>query len=1069
MIEYKIFGSLRNTMGDAVVKVSPGVSREAERLGACFNVGEDKGYASLIMLRQSNGMSEIVHFQPSHIKFEDRARDYCTRCIYELSADDFGKIANSFRNFFQVLPKMELYDKADYNASPIQLSDMAFESPVLSECEMMLLGHILLAKERSARLFVKIGNKQNLKGGAYFENGVLTSSKLQSLLKVLDFLPTSVRTEYSFAFSVDSGIAKHIENVDVVFYQDELHDWNLETQQVVSVDWCGDGIVSSECEAAITAQKNFKKKLFDEVTDFEHLTDLSKSWGKPERIEKVLERIVVDNSIDYLVGIKVLSDIISAYKSDIDNLINARRTVVDKVRLLKSPCFSIRIADMKVDSWEGLSEVYDALSKYYEKDLNGYLREILKNNKPLDWKYSYVLESLCEKIIGTFGDDVKSEIRRKYLKENLLEDRYKIFYSNGYTKDEWECLLKDKSSANIAIEKLLLQKSPSVDMFGSSYEAILKKYVDYKYDNGFGINSEALVNVIAKCSDSVAGYIFEKYCTTSNLSECLKSFERRVTDRVKQKSVEVCLAAIGEEYRLSKVFDLVVQMQNLKLDGLLAEKFDESKLKKLRDADVLMPLEKINNEKIRKIISDRVEQIRIAKLPEERDVVMYCHKEPKKLSAIGNAEDIRLILNGKQGDAALGISKVYEFNKAAGVDTFGKHETVFHPLESFWEKVFSEVVDFMKNYGSGQCFEYKWVRMSEANEAQFDVVGELLDVALRNTKNIDGNDWRKVLAGFRKFVIGRSGDNSKVNGNEPVRLKIDDDFYKQSVKLSKAVASFNKSERGKAEPIRFSDYIEIDSKQMSGKKNALVASGSVFVLLLIVFGSFWLMIIKTERIPKTYNEIIGYGCDYGFDSVVSNPMLALSKLLPDTLYGDSAEVKNIYVRHLYVDSIIVGKPLLPFLRSFIKEEQPDYRYENDTLAYSVMYCNLDSLWKFDSMYCLHGKSEEIYLICKSLKTSSSKEKVVEKVTDSLGNVTERISYRTIKGKHLVSDTISINKEKPLLRHFIDKDTLFAADTVFYCDSIMFLKSEMKGSNLGKLYFEAIRRLDSLSNNKDVAY
>lgn len=1068
MIEYKIFGSLKNSMGDAVVKVSPGVSREAERLGACFNIGEDKGYASLIMFRQTKGMYEIVHFQPSHIKFEDRARDYCTRCIYELSADDFGKIANSFRNLFRILPKMELYDKADYNASPIQLSDMASECPVLSECEMMLLGHILLAKERGARLVVKIGNRQKLKDGAYYENGVLTSSKLQSLLKVLDFLPESVRTEYSFAFSVDCGVAKHIENVDIVFCLDELQDWNLETQQVVSIDWCGEGIVSSECETAITAQKNFKKKLFDEVTDFEHLTDLSKAWGKPERIEKVLERIVVDNSIDYLMKIKSLSDIISSYKSDIDNIINARRSVVDKVRLLKSPCFSVRIADMKIDSWEDLSEVYDTLSKYYEKEWSVYLRDILKNNKPLEWKYSYVLEGLCEKIIGTFGDDVKSEIRRKYLKENLLEDRYKIFYSNGYTKDEWECLLKDKAAANIAIEKLLLQKSPSVNIFGSSYEAILKKYVDYKYDNDFEINSEALVNVIAKSSDSVASYIFEKYCTTGNLSECLKSFERRLTDKVKQKSVEVCLSAIGEEYRLSKVFDLVVQMQNLKLDGLLAEKFDGSRLKKLRDADVPMPLEKINSEKIRKIIRDRIEQIRIANLPEEQDVVMYCHKEPKKLSAIGNAEDIRLILNGKQGDSALGITKVYEFNKAAGVDTFGKRETVFCPLESFWEKVFSEVVDFLKNYGSGQCIDYKWVRMSEANEAQFDVVGELFDVALHNTKNFDGNDWRKILAGFRKFVVGRSGDNSKIKGNEPSHLNKDDDFYKQSVKLCKAVASFNKSDIGKADPINFSDYIEIDGKQLSGKRNALIVSGSVLALLLIVFASFWLMIIKTPRTTKTYNEIIGFGCDYGFDSVVTNPMLAIAELLPDTLYGDSTEVKNIYARYLYVDSIIVGKPLLPFLRSFIKEEQPTYRYENDTLAYSVMCCNLDSLWMFDSMFCLQVKNEEIDLICRSLKTSSTQEKVVEKVTDSLGNVTEKIRYKQIKGKHLFSDTISINKEKPLLRHFIDNDTLFAADTVFYCDSILFLKRETDGSDFGKLYFETVRRLNRLSD-KDVAY
>lgn len=1047
MIEYKVFGSLRNSMGDSVLRVTQGISRETERLGSDFNIGDLVCFASIVVIPNAlKNIYDIVHYQPSHVRFDGSARKYCTRCIYELFEDDFCKIGFGFRNLFHSIPRMKLYDDVDYDASPIPLQNSTMVRPMLSDCETKLLEHILLAKEKKLRLFVKIGNKKDLSEGIYYENGVLNSSKFQSLLNVLDFLPEDNRKKCSFAFSVSHTVAEYIENVDVIFYQDELSDWNVDVQQVVSIDWSGENIVSNVRDSAIAAKKRFKESLFDTANDFEYLSELLSAWGKPENIGKALERIITNSSLEYLDNQKALPDLLLEYKSDIDNLINIRRSVLDRIKLLKSSCFSIRIEDVKIDGWDTLADVYYTLLTYNKQDWKKILSEIIKNNKPWCWEYSNSLEDLCEKIYGVFHDEAVSEIRQKYLKENLLQGKFKRFFIDGYTKEEWERLLKDKSVVNIAIEKLLLHKSVPIDIFDVKYETLLKSYIDCKIGNGLSINSEIASKILAKSSDSVANYFFEKLCNVNNLGDCLRSFDNRMTDRMKSKSVEVCLSAINEEIGIEKATDWILLLQNYNIDNLLAEKFNEYNLERITVFCNASLFSKIRNERIRGIFEEKNEQIRIEKLPNEEDIIKYHKKSQEKLSAVETEVDVRTILGGKRKDVALEMTKVYDFYKAVGVNKFGfLPANIFKPLNLFWENVFAEIIDFLKNYGSDKCNDYKWIQLSEINDVHPYVIERLFDAALVNTKGFDGKDWGRILDGFGKFVNDRIGSNSKLEANETLHIKRGDSFYKLSVKLRKIISKYNKSCDNKEntfKPIIFSDFIIFDKRKLSKKEKIFAVSGSIAALLLIVFVSFVAIIKQTPRIHKPHIEIVGYGCDYGFDSLHSNPMVAVANWVTDSSYNDTV-VKNIYVKYRCIDSIIAQKPLLPFLECFIKNVPP-FMCEKDTVFIpSLSYYYLDSLYMFDSICRGNDRlaiedNDTMFLVCKW------KEK-----------------------RKLSVDTIVIYKESSLLSHFmVDTCVLFRADSIFILrdDTLLFVK-ERNGNVAGLKYLEMIRILDTLCEKR----
>lgn len=1047
MIEYKVFGSLRNSMGDSVLRVTQGISRETERLGSDFNIGDLVCFASIVVIPNAlKNIYDIVHYQPSHVRFDGSARKYCTRCIYELFEDDFCKIGFGFRNLFHSIPRMKLYDDVDYDASPIPLQNSTMVRPMLSDCETKLLEHILLAKEKKSRLFVKIGNKKDLSEGIYYENGVFDSSKFHSLLNVLDFLPEDNRKKCSFAFSVSHAVAEYIENVDVIFYQDELSDWNVDAHQIVSIDWSGDEIVSKEEESAIGARKKYKEELFDKVTDFDSVADLLTAWGKSERIESVLEKIVTASSVEYLVNLKTLPRQIEEYNPYINNLINTRRSVVDRVRLLNSSCFSIRIEDVKIDGWDTLAEVYYILLTYYKQDWKKILSEIIKNNKPWCWEYSNSLEDLCEKIYVVFCDEAVSSIRQNYLKENLLRGKFKRFFIDGYTKEEWERLLKDKSVVNIAIEKLLSHKSVPIDIYDDKYETLLNNYIDCKIGNGFSINSEIATKILAKCSDSVANYIFEKLCNVNNLADCLRSFDQRMTDRMKLKSVEVCLVAINEEISIEKAADWILLLQNYNIDNLLAEKFNEYNLERITDFCEASLFSKIRNERIRGIFEEKNEKIRIEKLPNEEDIIEYHKKSPQKLSAVETEMDVRTILSGKRKDVVLGMIKVYDFNKAVGVNKFGISSTnIFKPLNLFWKNVYAEIIDFLKKYGSDKCSDYQWIQLSEINDVPTNVVERLFDAALGDTKDFDDKDLCGILDGFRKFVNDRIGGNSKLEANEALHIKRGDSFYKLSVKLKKIISQYNKSCDNKDntfKPIIFSDFIIFDKRKLSQKEKIFAVSGSIAALLLIVFVSFVVIIKQTSYIHNAHTEIVGYGCDYGFDSLHSNPMVAVANWVTDSSYNDTV-VKNIYVKYRCIDSVIAQKPLLPFLECFIKNVPP-VMYEKDTVFIPSLSCyDLDSLYMFDSICRGDDRlaiedNDTMFLVCK-------------------WNEKRKLSL----------DTIVIYKEKSLLSHFmVDTCVLFKADSIFILrgDTLLFVQ-ERNRNVVGLKYLEMVRILDTLCEKR----
>lgn len=1050
MIEYKIYGSLRSKMGDAVIRVTADISPEAEHFASCFNLGRTLGYASLVFVPNAKrNIYNIIHFQPSHVKFESRAREYCTRCIYELSATDFARIDYAFRRLFMSIPRMSQYDDVKYSVPPIPLSGMVQETPVLSDCEIELLNHILVARERKARLFIKIGNRKYLDEGIYFENGVLDSQKLHSFLNVLDFLPVDYRKDISFAFSVDHVVGEYIKNTEVVFFQDELHDWGIDANDIVFIDWSGDDIVSNvDDKVIVSVKEKNKEELFARATGFEDFADLLKNWGRPRGVDVVLDKIVTSLPIDYLSALKVLPSQVLEYKPDIDNLINTRRSVIDRLILLKSPCFSIRVDEIKIDGWILFTEVHECLFNYYKQDWKRLLSEILKNNKPWEWSYAHCLDDLSIDVVGAFSENAKSEIRKKYIKENLRSDKCACFFANGYTKEEWINLLNDKALANIAIEKLLKQTTLVIDLFDGNYDATLKNYIDYEYGRGVGVNSEIVIGVVAKCTDEVANYIFDKYCRTNSLSECLKTFEKRLTDRLKRKSVEVCSMSIEEEYSLENVSDMVLLMQKYNLDNLLADKFFDIKFTKINERDCVSHYKKIENTRIREIIEAENERIRISELPVKSDIIGFYKKQSQKLSAIGDAEDILWILNEKQNNNAIGIKEVLEFNKVVGLKKTCKAKSSFSPLSSFWMNLFDEVVEFLKKYGADRCPDsYKWVNLSNIRGEQSYDVEKLFELALCGTNKFSDNDWREILDGIRKFVHDKSNSDSRIKDNEPLHRKKGDDFYKLSVRLKKLMSLYNKSlsrDNSNPKPIVFSNYIIVERRKLTVKGKIIVSFASVAAVLLAFIVSSAIIVIKTPSVHSMYYRIVGYGCNRGLDSVHNNPIVSIANWVADTTYKDTTgTITNLYVKYRCIDSVYAQEPVWPFLRRFVKQVPPTL-YENDSLLiHSLSYHSLDSIRVFDSIWRSYSQltydSDTLFLVCKWK---------------------ERRQWKV--------DTLQIYNGETLLNHFLtDSCIMFKSDSVF-CDDSRLLLEDWSVRRDGMQYLRIVRQIDTLINKK-IAY
>ena len=974
MINYKVFGSLKNAMGDTVLKVSPMVSREADVLGANFNIGGSVGYASIIFMQnKAYTKYNVVHIQPSHVKFVSFGREYCTRCIYEFPIDDFEIIGYSFRSLFARIPRMEMCESANYNAEEILFESSKSDLPSLSNEEWDLMDSLLISIEQGRQLYVRIGNPDD--DAMYAENGIFDSKKFQSLLKVLDYLPETERRDMSIAFSVNHVVASYINNVKIVFYQDELTDWNLDANKIISIDWRESDVISLDEKIEFDARITYKEKLSKSVNDFKTLAYIIEAWGVPDDIGKIIDRIVSVVSIEYLTGIVDLPKSLFKYKVDIEKCIEEHRNNTDKIRLLNSSVFSVSISSIKIDSWDCLLGVCESLQKYHKQKWKGLLSEILKTKEPWNWEYSSCLEILCINIMDVFSENMVSEIRNKFLVKNFIDGSYACFYSQGYSEKDWKLLLKDRSKnvRDKAVEKLLSQDKPIINVFGDDYKRVLDDYVS-SYIN-----------------------------------------------------------AIRNEKSISSIFEIVQKMQSLKLGDFLSEKFDGTLLNNIKAYEPNDEVNGIKNEKIRKIIEDKNEKLRINSLPDKQEFIELLKLKRMDSVFIKSAEDIRRILNDKRSDNPVEIRVFCKFVVSVSSMIYGKHKLFFAPLDSFFNNVYSEVINWLMNYEAEPKEPCVWIDMNRIKEEPVGDVSDLFKMALGDNKNYVYEEWVSILSGYRTFVIDYC--NKNIRKGDPLSLNKGEAFYDLNVVLAKKIKRYNnlQSTNDNKNEIDVSTFLDVNISG-SWRKPILISSLSIVGVIIVFVFSCWIIIYNTQCSYSINKGMVDYSCNFDCYASSNHPITAIASVVCDSSYKDTIGVLNIYERSKYTITANEVKPIFPFLKRYVKCNQTKDSI-SITLLDSIQYNNIEEVWKLDSIFYTQGLIVEDvdYLVC---KTSISKNRW---------------------NRQMKTDSILVSDKSPLLRFFVDNDSLlFNADSVFYKDSLLFVKIK-NTDNTAMAYFSCVLR------------
>jgi len=227
-IQHIVKGSLsaKGKPGDTLLSVTKDISQEAteliDRLSQEMYMNEH--YSSMLFLSNSDRML-IAHVQGSYVQHPEYSRVYDTRVVYEINKERFKSTGYNHKLLLPGLTAMRFYDESNYNAdSMVEIKGQCTKLNIQEqEVLKQLLKQITLCMANAQPLIIKIGYEEDA-----FNNHIINSKHLATLLVTIGTMPAEDRQKISFAYSVNSAfqelLAERICNVIVT--HDEPQLWN---------------------------------------------------------------------------------------------------------------------------------------------------------------------------------------------------------------------------------------------------------------------------------------------------------------------------------------------------------------------------------------------------------------------------------------------------------------------------------------------------------------------------------------------------------------------------------------------------------------------------------------------------------------------------------------------------------------------------------------------------------------------------------------------------------------------------------------------------------------------------
>lgn len=253
IVENKVFGSLTNVQGDGVLAYSSGISAAADSFGSLLTGTPQSPlsdqYASIYFLQNpDNGLNTILHVQGNYTVFSGMARAYDTRCVYEVSPQQFALINYRYTPLIAALDRMHRYNQHEYGVpNQLEIDDAA--TPALSPAEQWLHRMLVHSLVSGKRIFIKLGEGDRLTG-----DDIRRSPKLATLTHAIDSLPLAIRPYVSMGYSVDAASAASralIAHLLVVAHHDDVQQWGPAAQGHITIDWSTDQL---QCNYTLPAQ-----------------------------------------------------------------------------------------------------------------------------------------------------------------------------------------------------------------------------------------------------------------------------------------------------------------------------------------------------------------------------------------------------------------------------------------------------------------------------------------------------------------------------------------------------------------------------------------------------------------------------------------------------------------------------------------------------------------------------------------------------------------------------------------------------------------------------------------------
>jgi len=227
-IQHIVKGSLsaKGKPGDTLLSVTKDISQEAteliDRLSQEMFMNEH--YSSMLFLSNSDRLL-IAHMQGSYVQHLEYSRVYDTRVVYEINKEKFKSTGYNHKLLLPGLTAMRFYDESNYDAD--SMVEIKGQCTKLNEQEQevvkQLLKQITLCMANEQPLIIKIGYEEDA-----FNNHIIKSKHLATLLVTIGTMPTEDRQKISFAYSVNSAFQELLaeRKCNVIITHDEPQLWN---------------------------------------------------------------------------------------------------------------------------------------------------------------------------------------------------------------------------------------------------------------------------------------------------------------------------------------------------------------------------------------------------------------------------------------------------------------------------------------------------------------------------------------------------------------------------------------------------------------------------------------------------------------------------------------------------------------------------------------------------------------------------------------------------------------------------------------------------------------------------